>query len=87
MHSVLLFVEKPTSGPSPQRDVWPTLLATASHIVSTDAAVQTLGESCWLIPLRTSMHSFVTLASLADTQKLAYRLMFFPDEPRWLRTS
>ena len=84
MHSVLLFVEKPDAAANLPKNTWEGFGTAAIHTLQRDTTAHTLGESCWLISLETSRHSFVALACAAQERKLKYRVVFLSEEPRWI---
>ena len=84
MHSVLLHVEKPAGSTSAEVQAWQSFPGIAASITSQDEAIRMLGESCWLLPLQKSVHSFVALAHAAQVHKLTYHVLFFEAEPPWI---
>jgi hypothetical protein len=87
MHSVLLFVEKPTTEDPAILQVWRNFWGAAQKTVESTTGTQTLGESCWLIDLQTSVHAFADIVHAAKQYQFRYRVLFLQDPPKWIDSS
>ena len=86
VHSVLLYVEQPTYNTDETLN-WNPFLAAARAIATQSTGIQPLGEVCWLIDVRSDLDKFVSLAHAVQDHKLRYRVLFFAEEPAWIRPS
>jgi len=86
IHSVLLYVEQPTYGTDETLN-WNPFLEKAGIITRSSVETERLGESCWLIVLRSDLGSFASLVHEVQDHKLRYRVLFLEEQPDWIRPS
>ena len=84
MHSVLLVVEKPDTNVHANLLKWQEFQGATANTPNLSVGIRTLGESSWLIDLQKNLPAFVHLAHAAQARVLDYRVLFFPDEPKWI---
>lgn len=84
MHSVLLYVEQPAYNTEETLN-WTPFREKAGIITRSFVGTETLGESCWLIPLHSDLGNFASLVYEIQAHKLQYRVLFLEEEPAWIR--
>jgi hypothetical protein len=85
-HSVLLYVEEPTYNTDETLN-WKPFREKVGIITRSFVGTETLGENCWLIPLRNDLGNFASLVYEAQFHKLRYRVLFLEEEPVWIHPS
>jgi hypothetical protein len=89
MHSVLLFVEKPKYGQSPDQDraTRTTLEEFEKHrerLRECAAGILEIGECGFHIPLATATDWFAVLVNHCVGRGWSYRILFLEKEPQWI---
>jgi hypothetical protein len=91
MHSILLSIEIPKKANESDDDqlrkktlAWQNLARELQLIATQNKKIEMLGENCWLLP---ADHGLPFLARAIHTSAgsgLAYRVLFFDEEPKWI---
>jgi hypothetical protein len=87
-HSLLIVVDRPASDASNQAErFYQEFRHVAPSILQKAAGCEMLSENVYLLSLEHGMSSANQIFSLAEQNRLGYRMLFLDEKQAWLRTS
>lgn len=85
-HSILIVFDVPSEA-GPAQSEWLTLSQTIEAVAKKNTQIQMLAANILLIPLQNGLQQASDLISLAGRRQVRYRVLYFEQEPQWIRSS
>jgi len=87
MHSILVIVEMPSDNKTKEDSLaWSSALQELRTVAENNKAVEDFGGNTWLIRAEGGLPFLTHLLSATEREKQRCRLLFFEDEPKWVRS-
>jgi hypothetical protein len=83
MHSILLAFPVVPEGTSAENNRSTVLAHLANMARPLVGGIQP-SEGCWQLPAESGWSAVCAAVALADKLKVPYRVLFFPEDPKWI---